>query len=136
MYNYLLEVDGKDVPWDESFKCDYKNNAFEDCNVADIPNYVRELWQECGELNAIDSSTVGQNDMLTHDNFEIEDTVQNYESDDDENAGNTIPDIDKFSYVHELPFDFIRSKLFEHFDILFHQNKLVLPKSAKSQPTL
>ena len=126
-----------DVPWEGHASCDYEDLTFEDCNPADIPRSIHELYRNHGELNQLDFSGVGTNNVFVHDNFQTAE-FETMESDSDESLEETQePTVDgSICEVSRLTRDVFRSKLVEHFDILFQQRKIVWPKSNRRQQSL
>ena len=117
-----------DVPWEGSFKCDYDDDLFECYVPTDMPRHVHELHKDYGNLNDIDFATVGSNNLHA---FEKNSTDENaeVESDDEEETNVQIPmDVHSTKNASDLPFDFFRSKLVEHFDMLFQSKKISWPK--------
>ena len=136
LHNYLLDADGMDVPWEGHASCDYEDLTFEDCNPADIPRSIHELYRNYGELSQLDFSGVGTNNVFVH-NFQTAE-FETMESDSDESLEEIQePTVDgSICEVSRLNRDVFRSKLVEHFDILFQQRKIVWPKSNRRQQSL
>ena len=127
------------MPWDGECKCACEDNDFEDCNPQSIPNAVHELHRDCGDLNTTDLSSVGVSNTFTHENFVAEnshDIDSNDEEPIGEFAGADEDDLTSVRHVNSLSLDFFPSKLVEHFNILFEQNKLVWPKATHRQQVL
>jgi len=139
LHNFLLDADGVDMPWEGEHKCDYEDNDFEDYNPQSIPNAVHELYRDYGHLNMIDLSSAGANDMFIHENFVTENSHDNDSNDEDPIGQFTDTDEHDFTsirHVNSLSLDFFRSKLVEHFNILFEQNKLSWPKAIRREQAL
>ena len=81
-------------------------------------------------MNQIDFAAAGGNDVQIFDNCLTGD-VSEADSDDEENTNAWITiETHSARIVADLPFDFFRQKLVEHFDILFQSKKIVWPKSG------
>ena len=124
-----------DISQNDSHRFEHEDDDFEDYDPQITPNAVHELHRDYGNLNEIDLSSVGVNNVFTHDNFNIE-VCDNETSDDDEEDTLIIPEGEQSRVVSELPLDFFRSKLVEHFNMLFEQKKLVWPNSSRTQQSL
>ena len=77
--------------------------------------------------------------MLTHENFVTENS-HDTDSNDDEPIGEfaeaDVNDFASVRRVNSLSLEFFRSKLVEHFNVLFEQNKVVWPKATRRQQAL
>ena len=121
LHNYLLDADGLDLPWEDAFLCEYEHKDFEDCNASDMPNAVHESYHEYGNLNEIDFSSVGNNNLRLFDNFNTE-SINDSEDENDfvsQVVNLAVPNYCSARRATDLPFEYFRSKLVEHFDILF-----------------
>ena len=137
LHNYLLDADGMDIPWQGHFKCDYEDDAFQDYIASDTPSSVHELYRVYGELNCIDLSGAGMNNVSVLENFGSSNSDIESEDESDEVLESHLPtDTTSIREVNTLSHEFFRSKLVEHFDILFKQKKLVWPKASRRKQTL
>ena len=136
LYNFLLEADGMDVPWEGSYSCDYESLEFDDFNDADTPNSIHELYREHGDLRSIDLSSIGVNNIFNYDNFQTENNEDESMDDSEDQEMPIFTDANSARHVKLLPHDYFRSKLVEHFDILFERKEIVWPKLVKKQQSL
>ena len=103
-----------------------------------MPRSIRELYRQHGSLNNIDFSSVGNCDLSTHENFLTGEDMDAYSvhADEDNESGSVPSDLSSARIVSDLPFNYFREKLVDHFDILLQQKKLVWPKLNKRNTSL
>ena len=68
-HNRLLEIDGMDVPCENSVSCEHLDHDFHDFDDKEIPNAIHELCHDYGPLSGIDFFTTGTCNTFVHDNF-------------------------------------------------------------------
>lgn len=124
-----------DIPWNDSQKCEYEDADFEDYDPQSTPNVTHELYRDYSDLSEIDLSSVGVNNLVAHDNFHTE-VCDSHLSDEDEEETFSAPVTGQPRKVNGLLLDYFRSKLVEHFNMLFEQKKLAWPKSSRTEQTL
>ena len=120
LYNYLLDVDGLDVQWDDGVLCDIKDGN----NTKDVPYAIRKMLNPIGATD-IDFSGIGPgNDCKADsdcpsDNEVVEETMD------------AVRYPDGSRNVTDLSFSYFREKLIIHFNIMFKENKIKWPTGNK-----
>ena len=71
------------IPWQGNLKCDYEYSSFKDFNSCNIPSSTHKIHRSHSELNKLDFSDAGTNNVLTQNNLQTTSSVIE-ESDDDE----------------------------------------------------
>jgi len=145
LHNWLLEMDGLD----ERFELDGTTSEWEDpLGLNDIDDFQNlspaAKWGHVGnEAHAIhhyDESQLGQDlpreMVLAEDVFEDDSSEFDYDITifDSKGATNSLSSNDNGNVhiVRELDFEFFRSKLVEHFDILYKEHRIVWPKRTNA----
>jgi len=135
LHNYLLEVDGLDETWEhhQSTDCCWEgNDGLHD--LEDIPLALLRIHSP-ESLRHLDHTAMGMRESgeLRDDNDEDE-THGGDQGEDEEERSEQLPhaavscdDNHHIRIVRQLPFNYFRSRLVEHFDILFMQNKIQWP---------
>eukprot|EP00816_Leptocylindrus_hargravesii_P002830 CAMPEP_0196815854 /NCGR_PEP_ID=MMETSP1362-20130617/52339_1 /TAXON_ID=163516 /ORGANISM="Leptocylindrus danicus, Strain CCMP1856" /LENGTH=449 /DNA_ID=CAMNT_0042192989 /DNA_START=265 /DNA_END=1614 /DNA_ORIENTATION=- len=145
LHNFLLQVDGLHEKWEDGVTCSYENAHYAnfDMNEDDIPASVREMYAANGvSVNTVDHSSTGnriargddveddygdeeEKDSLCSSTMEGDSDLDDDEEEVVVQTSNTTGGV---RIVRNLPRDFFRSKLVEHFNIKFHQNEIIWPR--------
>ena len=134
LHNMLLEVDGLDEHWQEGVESDWQGELGQH-DEEDFINYAPPF-----AVCRLHSPTARRN--FDASSLEVEEDQENGELATNEEliargttSNDPTPDANGCRVVRKLSQEYFRSKLVEHFDILFHQGKIVWPKRAgKKQP--
>jgi len=122
LHNWLLEEDGLDQPWD---------GPLGEVDAADIATLPGEIPQAIAARLGVDA--------LTPRNFDLsgmgpaDDDIGNYTA---AASFGEAPVGGSVRIVRNLDRDYFRSKLVEHFDILFSNNSIQWPKANKQAAPL
>ena len=114
LHNWLLEIDGLDGEWDGSIGLHDARDV-----VRHLPFALQRLREGC-DLRLFDTSGLGPGDDRINQQVTME-VINN----NDANAS-ALPANDRT--VRYLSLNNFRSKLIDHFDILFKRNRLVWPQ--------
>jgi hypothetical protein len=132
LHNMLLDIDGLDEKWVDGVRSDWEGTLghHEDQDaIRNVPFAIQRLNVTCPNARTFDSSGMGPGDdadpQAVHDGL-LPLVVDNNNS--------TAPDGARV--VRHLSLDYFRSKLVEHFDILWQQKNVVWPEGSTRQPTL
>ena len=123
----LLEVDGLSEKWRDGVPSDWETSD----NPA--PNAIQKLLNP-NQRRRNDLSSMGHgNDFDRNDNNEMND-VSDVEEEEEENTCSSIPTNSDNGpiRVRDLSLNEFRKRLIVHFNIMFHQNKVVWPTRNKN----
>ncbi|KAL7475923.1 hypothetical protein ACHAW6_001816 [Cyclotella cf. meneghiniana] len=113
LHNMLLEVDGLDKPWDGVFiPTSQWEGDLGELEEEDVPFAMHRLLSP-GELHAYDNSSTGSTDIPSFD--------PRGNTDGKDNQGELIREVCLLSLA------FFRSRLVEHFNIVWRRNEVVWP---------
>lgn len=121
-HNWLLEVDGLDSPWDGvNAATSQWTGELGQLELSDVPLALQRILSPA-EIRDYDTSGVGAtaNASGTGDN----DTADN----DAMAAGEDV------RHVRNLSLQYFRSKLVEHFEIMFDRHEIIWPKRRGAVP--
>lgn len=135
LHNFLLEVDGLDKRWQNGVHTSYwegEAGEFDSDDVALVarigqPDAIRRLLNPALR-RGYDTSAMGAGDDLDMD-YDIN-SQGNFEQDQ---TGPNSPDQLSVRIVKDLSQPYFRSKLVDHFDILWRQGKIVWPSRHKAK---
>jgi hypothetical protein len=132
LHNWLLEVDGLDINWEEGNASDWEgelgNHDLQDVNVY-LPFAVARLMSPA-EMRAFDvaESPWFRQNGLNHAGLQqaqerriTQDEARCYTEQDNARAGGGV------RVVKDLSLAYFRNKLIEHFDISFQRNEIIWP---------
>ena len=124
LHNMLLEVDGLDQHWDGiNASTSAWENELGNLDEADVPLAISRILTP-SEIRDYDSSSVG-NSQIPDNGMRDDQSV-----DDDDSMR-----IDKeVCNVRNLSLNYFRSKLVEHFDIMFWNHEVHWPKWRGATP--
>ena len=135
LHNWLLEVDGYDEKWNNGLKSDWLtelgNFEFNDV-VRAAPNFALARLENPSQVKEFDTSGMGQgsdcDQSLTCHEIEEEQTYNDADHNDPVTRQAT-PNVqnEDITIISNLTQDEFRDRLVVHFDILFHQHKIVWP---------
>ena len=145
LHNMLLEVDGLDAPWDGSRVNTSKwEGCLGDLDPEEVPLAMRRVLNP-SQIRNYDTAIVG---LTNHDEEEedvsrgadavgdgvaVQDAVEMAEEDSVDDDAYTV-NLDKVRVVRNLSLDFFRSRLVQHFNIMFRRHKLKWPKRRGPGP--
>ena len=139
LHNCLLDANLMGIHQESSVSCDYEDDSFYDFDENAIPFTIRELHADYGDLQGINLLRADLNNAFIYYNFH-ENSKQSGCNDDDIELESELADhefeIGSSRKNSNLSLDFFRSKLVEHFDMLFKLKKLVWPKMSKRKQVL
>ena len=123
LHNMLIDVDGLDKPWDgvNIPNSVWDDGEFSELKVEEVPMALRRMLSP-DMIRNYDNSSVGAdegNDCVCEDD------------EGDNNASGRGNDVRK---VRDMSLKFFRSKLVEHFDIMYEQRNVVWPKRRGPLP--
>ena len=121
MHNMLLDVDGLSVGWQNGVPSHWElqSGQFQE---NDIPDAIRRLVSP-DAIRTYDRSTCGYNPAGGSST-----TVAAVSDEDSGHPTNRIIAEGEAVAVNELPLSQFRAMLIEHFNVLFHEHKIVWPK--------
>ena len=126
LHNMLLEVDGLSEKWRDGVPSDWETSE------NPVPNAIQKLLNP-NQRRRNDLSGMGHgNDFDKNDDNEMND-VSDVEEDEEENIHIPIPNNSDNGpiRVRDLSLNEFRRRLIVHFNIMFHQNKVVWPTRNK-----
>jgi hypothetical protein len=129
LHNFLLEEDGLDEQWKNGVPSDWEGDLglHSSADVSDhAPAFALQRLHSPEERRAYDTSGHGvgsDRDIVAPDN----------QSNDDTSSEDPVVGSQGVRYVPKLSYNFFRSRLVEHFDIRFHQNKIKWPSRLGSK---
>eukprot|EP00804_Cyclotella_cryptica_P000426 CCRYP_020668-RA/>CCRYP_020668-RA protein AED:0.19 eAED:0.16 QI:0/-1/0/1/-1/1/1/0/308 len=122
LHNMLLEVDGLDQPWDGVIApTSTWEGELGDLNTEDVPLALRRLLSPAVVRN-YDTSSMGLATCSQEDS-----ALENIINETNEQLDTPV------RQVHLLSMPFFRSRLVDHFDILWRRGQLVWPRSCGRQ---
>ena len=125
LHNLLLEVDGLEEGWEEGIPSSYQGEmGLHDVGLSETNLAVSRLFTP-DQFMTFDASGMGPGNDV-HDGCVVNEQVQELAF---THGGKTFAvGCEDERVVRELDFEYFRSRLVEHFDILFWQGKVVWPK--------
>jgi DDE superfamily endonuclease len=125
LHNLLLDVDGLSVGWQHGVPSHWESQRGQ-FEVDDVPDSIRRLMSPVA-IRTYDRSSFG--------GYNPASTIPHHVSNDDEsNAQQRIIQSQRIIgegedvAVNELPLSQFRAMLIEHFNVLFHEQKIAWPK--------
>jgi DDE superfamily endonuclease len=130
LHHMLLEVDGLDEKLEDGFRSDWDGELGQHSvdDVCGVPFAIQGL----GDLRHYDSSGMGRRDDVADDSSVIL-TAQQQPG----RRSTTVADTreNTVRVARNLSLDFFRSRLVEHFDILFQRNEIQWPVRSGEERT-
>jgi hypothetical protein len=119
LHNMLLHVDGLNKPWDgvNMPSSDYEGR-FGEFDFDDVPLSMQRLYSP-EEIRAYDASSTNGTSGC---------------SSSSDGSGSDDHRVDGVRIVRNLSLGYFRSRLVEHFDILFHKGMIKWPRSRGQPP--
>lgn len=127
-HNMLLKIDGLDKPWD-GVNAPHSNyeGRLGDLEFTDMPVSMQRLYSP-SEARAYNVSATADAAVRAQRPLVVQGESSNIGMKDYHYADNEV------RVVCKLSLNYFRSRLVEHFDILFHDGKVVWPRSRCMQP--
>ncbi len=125
LHNWLLEIDGLDQPWDGvNASTSEWTGDFGRLEVSETPLALQRILSPA-EIRDYDTSRVGS--TRGADNGTTDDVLN------DADAATATDDV---RCVRNLSLSYFRSKLVEHFEIMFNRHEIIWPKRRGAPPRI
>lgn len=130
----LLEIDGLDEPWDgvrvpNSAWAGELGNVDED----DLPNAVQRALSP-SQIREYDTSSLGAALNRNPDEAEEAGAEEAGAEDADIGSEDDVECTNEVRVVRDLSLKYFRSRLVEHFDIMFKRNAVIWPRRRGDRP--
>jgi hypothetical protein len=138
LHNMLLDVDGLSVGWKNGVPSHWESESgqFDDM---DVPASIRKLIDPNGvnprAVCTYDASYCGYMDVDDHDDDNYHDT-QNHKNNDDQDEPEVLELCNNKGpiSINNVSLKRFREMLVEHFNVLFHDNKIIWPRRLAEKP--
>ena len=129
LHNWLLEIDGLDQPWDgvNAVTSEW-TGEFGLLELSETPLALQRILSPA-EIRDYDTSRVGS--VIGVNNY-----GDNNTTDDVLNDADVVTAGDDVRCVRNLSLNYFRSKLVEHFEIMFNKNEIIWPMRRGVTPRI